>query len=151
MKPNIAVAAVICILCIAIVPRLNSQARDTDTVGTITQLENDGIKADLAHDISFAKRNLADDFVAGSSFGQWQTKASQLKDADDPVNNKTNSASLRDLKVNVYGDTAIARYVDTYDDIYHGEHRSRSVICTDTWVNQGGSWKQVAGHCSQAK
>jgi hypothetical protein len=141
----------ICLLCLMIVPLLNSQqGSDSDAVAAITEMENEGVKADLAHDTSWTKKNLADDYVAGTSFGEWETKASQLKDAENPAN-KTNSSALSDMKVNVYGNTAIARYVDTYDDVRNGQHRSRKVICTDTWVNEGGAWKQVADHCSQAK
>jgi hypothetical protein len=152
MKISVTALAASCLLCLTIVPLLYSQQpSDSDAVAAITKLENEGIKADLAHDTSFTKKNLADDYVAGTSFGDWETKASMLKDADDPANNKTNSASLSDMKVSVHGNTAIARYVDTYDDIHHGQHRSRKVICTDTWVNDGVAWKEVANHCSQAK
>ena len=152
MKAKVAAAAVICLVCAAIVPLLNGKGRDSDDVAaTITRMENEGTKADLAHDTSWLKKNAADDFIAGTSFGDWETKDSMLKDAEDTANNKTNSASLSEMKVKVYGDTAIARYVDTYDDIHHGEHRSRKVICTDTWVKQGGAWKEAASHCSQAK
>jgi Domain of unknown function (DUF4440) len=115
MSMKITAFAASCLLCVAIVPLLNSQqVSDSDTVAAITKLENEGVKADLAHDTSWAKESLADDYVAGTSFGEWETKASQLKDAENP-GNKTNSASLSDMKVNVYGNTAIARYVDTYD------------------------------------
>jgi Domain of unknown function (DUF4440) len=151
MPMKITPFAAMCLLCLAIVPLLNcQQANDSDAVAAITKLENEGMKADLAHDTSWVKKNVADDYVAGTSFGDWETKASMLKDAEDPAN-KLNSESLTDMKVNVYGNTAIARYVNTYDDMYKGQHRSRKVICTDTWVNESGAWKEVANHCSQAK
>ena len=149
MKPTI-VAAAICLMCVAAVPLLRSQDSDSSVVAAITQLENDGIKGALANDISVVKNNLTENYVAGTSFGKWETKASLIEDAKNPADNKTNSASLSDLKVNVYGNTtAVARFVNTYDDIYHGQHRSRSVMCTDTWVNDGGKWKLAADHCSQ--
>jgi hypothetical protein len=59
--------------------------------------------------------------------------------------------AARDLKVSAYGNTAIARYTLAYDDIHNGEHRARTVLCTDTWVKQGSAWQQVAAHCSQTK
>jgi hypothetical protein len=31
-----------------------------------------------------------------------------------------------------------------------GEHRTRTVLTTDTWVNEKGAWKMVASHSSQA-
>lgn len=130
----------------------NPSARGaSDTVAAITQLEKDGVKADLANDSSWVKKNLAQDFVAGDSFGDWETKAETVKDAEDTSKNKTSSASMSGLKVTAYRDAAIARYKETYDRLYHGEHRARSIICTDTWIDQGGAWKQAASHCSQTK
>lgn len=132
---------------------LGSQVKgdSSDTVAAITQLENDSVKADLANDVSWSKQNLADSFIGGSSFGEWQTKAEALKDAEDTAHNKTNSETMSNLKVSAYGNTAIARYTSAYDSLYHGEHRARTVICTDSWIKQGGAWKEVASHCSQAK
>ena len=59
--------------------------------------------------------------------------------------------SIRDLKVRAYGNTGIARYTMAYDDVHNGEHRARTVLCTDTWLKQDGAWKQLASHCSQTK
>jgi ketosteroid isomerase-like protein len=120
----------------------------TGTVAEITSLEQQGLKADLANDPAFMKAHYAEDYTSGSSWGVWDTKASMLKDISDPQANKTNSAEMSDLKVRAYGNTAIATYTDTYDQLYHGEHRARAVMCTDTWVKQG-TWKLVATHCSQ--
>ena len=151
-KKNFAVGGLMLLLCMAMTPLLNGKGNESgDAVATIERMENEGLKADLAHDTSWAKKNLADDFIGGTSFGEWETKDSMLKDAADTANNKTNSASISDMKVTVHGNTAIARYSDTYDATVHGEHRSRKVICTDTWVKDGGAWKEVADHCSQAK
>lgn len=123
----------------------------SDTVAAITQLEKESVKADLANDSSWVKKNLAQDFVGGDSFGGWATKAETVKDAEDTAKNKTSSASMSDLKVTAYRGAAIARYKETYDRMYHGEHRARSIICTDTWIDQSGAWKQAASHCSQTK
>jgi hypothetical protein len=53
---------------------------------------------------------------------------------------------VRELKVRVYGNTAVATYKDTYDIQFKGEHRSHTIIATDTFVKMGGEWKQVASH-----
>jgi hypothetical protein len=139
------------ILLTAVVPLLDSRTIGGDANAVIAQLENDGVKADLAKDTSWTKKNLVDDFIAATSFGKWETKASRLKDAEDPANNHYNRESLSDLKVNAYGNAAIARYTVAYDAVVHGEHRARTVICTDTWVKQGKAWKEVGQHCSQAE
>ena len=150
IKNSIAVAT--CLICVGILlPVLSSQTNSSDIVAAVTKLENEQVKAALANDVSYIKTNLSDDLIEGTSFGEWLTKASLLADSADPAKNKTNSMAISDLKVSVHGNAAIARYINTYDDLYHGKHRSRSVICTDTWVNEDGGWKLVANHCSQKK
>jgi hypothetical protein len=150
IKSSIAVA--ICLIGVGIVlPVLSSQTNSSDTVAAVTKLENDQVKAALANDVSFIKTNLSDDLIEGTSFGEWLTKASLVADGADPAKNKTNSMAISDLKVSVHGNVAIARYIDKYDDVYHGAHRSRSVICTDTWVSEDSGWKLLANHCSQKK
>jgi hypothetical protein len=117
-------------------------------IAEVTRLEQEGVKADLANDSSFAMQYYAQDYTGGSSWGTWDTKASILKDMSDTQANKTNKEEMSILKVRAYGNTAIANFNETYDSLYHGEHRARTVMCTDTWVKQG-TWKLVAGHCSE--
>ncbi|MGA2905786.1 MAG: nuclear transport factor 2 family protein [Candidatus Korobacteraceae bacterium] len=124
------------------------QKSGSGAVAEVTRLEQESVKADLKNDSSFAKEYYAEDFTSGSSWGTWDTKASVLKDMMDMQANKTNKEEMSDLKVRAYGNTAIATFTETYDSLYHGEHRMRTVMCTDTWVKQG-TWKLVAGHCSQ--
>lgn len=121
-----------------------------DAVATITRLTNEGVKASLANSREFFQKNYTDDFIGGTSFGDWETKAKILKDMQDPKN-KTNSMSIQNLTVKAYGDAGVARYEMKYDDILNGEHRSRTILCTDTWVKQGGAWKAAASHCSKLK
>jgi len=113
-------------------------------------MENDSVKADLAGDSSFIEKNYADDFTMGFSGGRWETKESMLADAKDTANNKMTSEQISDLKVRVYGDTAIATYKDSYDAMIRGEHRVKTVLSTDTFVRQHGVWKEVASHSSVA-
>ncbi|HYP05420.1 MAG TPA: nuclear transport factor 2 family protein [Bryobacteraceae bacterium] len=134
---------------------LGAQATGTDAgaVAAITKLEQDYVKAALANGAAFkdyTERHLADQFVGGSSFGRWETKADLIKDTVNPAN-KVKSMTMQDLKVSTHGSTAVARYRLTYDDMHNGEHRARTVLCTDTWSKQGADWKQLASHCSQTK
>ena len=130
----------------------DQSATNDAAIAAITQFENDAVKADLAGDASFFQKNYADDWTGGFSGGTWTTKASMLADMKDPSNNKMNSEEISDLKVRVYDkNTAIATYTDTYDGIVRGEHRVKTVLSTDTFVREGGVWKEVAGHSSVAK
>jgi ketosteroid isomerase-like protein len=126
------------------------KAVDPDAVAAITKLYNDSVKADLAGDSTFYQNWLADDWTGGSSRGTWDTKQSLLADMKDAKNNKTNSSSISELKVRVYGDVAIATYTTTYDALIKGQHYARTIISTDTLLRQNGAWKQIADHSSQA-
>ncbi len=121
------------------------------TVAAITQLENEQSKATVDNDSSWIEKNYADDWTGGFSGGIWTTKDSILNDAKDTANNKMNSDHISDLKVRVYGNTAIATYTDSYDGMVRGEHRVKTVLSTDTWVRMHGAWKEVASHSSVKK
>jgi Domain of unknown function (DUF4440) len=133
-------------------PALVSAQRgsDTEAVAAITKLENDAVKADLASEKTFYEKVLADDWSGGDSNGKFYTKAEMVKMMGDVSHNKTNSEAISDLKVRVYGRAAVATYKDTYDAMFEGQHRSRTVISTDTFVKMGTEWKQVASHASTA-
>ena len=123
----------------------------TDIVTTISNLENDAVKADLAGDADFYQKVLAEDWTRGDSDGTYFTKAVLLNLMADTKSIKTNSEQISELKVRVYGDTAVATYKDTYDLVIKGEHRAHSIIVTDTFVKMGSEWKQVASHGSESK
>ena len=122
-----------------------------DVVTAISNLENDGVKADLAGDPAFYQKVLAEDWTRGDSDGTYYTKAGLLNLMGEKNSIKTNSEKLSELKVRVYGDTAVATYKDTYDLLIKGEHRAHTIIATDTFVKMDGEWKQVASHGSEAK
>src|SRR5258708_26040848 len=62
-----------------------------DVVTAISNLENDGVKADLAGDPAFYQRVLAEDWTRGDSDGTYYTKAELLSLMADTKNTKTNS------------------------------------------------------------
>jgi len=131
-----------------------AQGKKLDAKGVeaaITKMEMDNVKADVAGDSSWMAREMADDYTMGTSWGVFETKSELVKDAADTANNKTNKREISDLKVRVYGEnTAIAIFRESYDLIIKGEHRTRKILTTDTWVNENGNWKLVASHSSQA-
>jgi ketosteroid isomerase-like protein len=131
------------------VGKKRSTTSQADAVTAITEMENAAVKADTSGDSSFVEKNYADNFTGGSSWGNWETKQAILADMKDSKNNKTNTEEISDLSVRLYGDTAIATYKSTYDSMYHGEHRARTILSTDTFVRQDGSWKEVASHSSE--
>lgn len=150
-KPAVALLA--CAVCLTIVVLLNQVSRsdDSDAAAAVAELEHQAVKADLATDRSFYENHLADNWTAGNSFGEWETKASLLKDMSDRRNHRMDSEAIGDLKVRVYGNTAIATYKQSYEMFDQGRRHARTVITTDTWVKQNGAWREVASHSSEAK
>ena len=145
----VSTAAILLLASVAVLK--NASAAGEDAVAAVTKLEHDAVKADLANDKAFYEKYLAKDWTGGDSAGQWFTKQAMLKMMDDTKNNKMNSEKISELKVRSYGDAAVAIYKDTYDAMVLGEHRTRTVLSTDTFVKMGGVWTQVASHSSQAK
>ena len=142
----------VCVIALFAAPSV-TRARtgaETDVVTAISKLENDGVKADLAGDPAFYQKVLAEDWTRGDSDGTLYTKAELLKLMADTKNFKTNSEKLSELKVRVYGNTAVATYKDTYDIVIMGEHRAHTIIATDTFIEVGDEWKQVASHGAEA-
>jgi hypothetical protein len=152
IKATDVLASAVAIVLLASVTVLRSaSAAGGDAVAAVTKLEHDAVKADLSDDKAFYEKYLVADWTGGDSSGQWFTKQSMLKMMDDTKNNKMNSEKISDLKVRSYGDAAVATYKDSYDAMVLGEHRTRTVLSTDTFVKIGGAWKQAASHSSQAK
>src|SRR5271156_164856 len=120
-----------------------------DAATAIINLENDAVEADLAGDPTFYQRVLAEDWARGDSDGTYYTKAQLLELMADSKKIKTNSEKLSELKVRVYGDTAVATYKNTYDILIMGQHRAHTIIATDTFVKMGSEWKEVASHGSE--
>lgn len=143
----VAVLALFCCLALSI----SVQSQDADIAEKIKQLQQDEVDAQMKNDVSWAQQHLADGFIEGHSWGEWETKADFIKDLQQKTN-KWTSGNISDMHVATFGSTAaVAHYKFTYDATFNGMHRARSVICSDTWVNDSGTWKSAATHCSVAE
>jgi len=133
---------------------LNTDYTGPGPVAKITQLVNDGVKADLAGDASFVEKNYYSDyfnyegdFTNGSSWGNWETRYSILADMRGGKI-KTNMEQISGLKVRIYGCCwAVATYKSTYDRVYKGEHQFRTNLTTDAFTcmtSLGNGWRVTA-------
>jgi uncharacterized protein DUF4440 len=143
----------VCIIALLAGPSVTpaQTGAEADAATVISDLENDAVKADLSGDPAFYQKVLAEDWTRGDSDGTYYTKAQLLNLMADTKNIKTNSEKLTELKVRVYGNTAVATYKDTYDILIMGQHRAHTIIATDTFVKMGDEWKQVASHGAEVK
>ena len=144
------ICAITLLGCLTLSINLNAQASG-DTADQIKQLQQDSRDAQMKNDASWAQQHLADGFVAGNSWGDWQTKDEFIKDLQGNKN-KWKSGNISDVKVATFGpNTAVSHYTFTYDAELQGKHRARTVICSDTWINHSGTWKTASTHCSLVK
>jgi hypothetical protein len=150
-NPALLIPAFVITLSVGLtVARAQSGLQD-GVVTAVSRLENNAVKADLAGDASFYQKVLTEDWTRGDSDGTFYTKAQVMKLMSTPGAFTTNSEKLSDLKVRVYGNTAVATYKDTYDIQIMGEHRAHSIVATDTFVKIGDERKQVGSHGSETK
>ena len=151
-KWSVSVLSVILVVATVVPATLAKKADSKSVEATITKMEMDSRKADMAgQNGSWMKAHNTDDYTMGTSWGAWEDNAELQKDAADTANNKSTKRDISDIKVSVYGNnTAIARYKESYDLMIKGEHRTRTILTTDTWVNEKGMWKLAASHSSQA-
>ena len=135
--------------CLAL--SINLQAQGGDVESQIKQLQQESRDAQMKNDASWAQQHLADGFIAGNSWGDWESREDYIKDLQNK-SNKWKSGNISDVKVATVGaNMAVSRYKFTYDAELRGKHRARTVICTDTWVNDSGTWKTAATHCSMVE
>jgi hypothetical protein len=141
------VFAVTLLGCFALSVNLYAQAGG-DVEQQIKHLQQESRDAQMKNDASWAQQHLADGFVAGNSWGEWETKEDFIKDLQNKTN-KWKRGNISDVQVATFGsNTAVSRYRFTYDAELRGKHRARTVICSDTWVNDSGTWKTASTHCS---
>jgi hypothetical protein len=138
------------VCCLAMAVAVVAQAGG-DTFAKIEQLEKDMRHAQMNSDATWYQQHLGDGYVEGHSWGEWATRDEAIKQMQDKAIQFT-KGEISDVKVATFGnETAIARYKFTYDATFSGTHRARSVICSDTWMKQSGSWKLVSDHCSHVE
>jgi len=145
------IAIAISLLCfLALGLSLNAQAGG-DVADQIKQLQQESRDAQMKNYASWAQQHLADGFVAGNSWGDWQSKEDFVKDLQNKKS-KWKTGNLSDVKVATFcPNAAVSHYTFTYDAELQGKHRARTVICSDTWLNDSGTWKTASTHCSMVK
>lgn len=146
MKTRMVVAVLALFTSLALSISVRSQ--DAGIAEKIKQLQQEKMNAQMKNDVSWVQEHLAEGFIAGHSWGKWETKADWVKNFQSKAN-KWTSANISDVHVATFGSTtAVTHYTFTYDATFNGTHRARPVICSDTWVNDSGTWKLAATHCS---
>jgi ketosteroid isomerase-like protein len=112
------------------------------TEQALVQMERDWTAAALNKDAAALDKILADDWVGQNPAGM-ATKTEALADLKSG-DNKVESETLGDMKVRVFGDTAVVTGSDEEKSSYKGKDTSGHYTWTDVFVRRHGRWQAAA-------
>jgi ketosteroid isomerase-like protein len=119
-----------------------TKGRNSDTEQALMQMERDWTAAALKKDTATLDKILADDW-AGQNPAGVATKGETLADLKSG-DAKLESETLGDMKVRVFGDTAVVTGSDDEKSSYKGKDTSGHYTWTDVFVKRHGRWQAVA-------
>jgi ketosteroid isomerase-like protein len=109
----------------------------------IKKLEMDRAAAVVKGDVAYVEKQTADDYMFINMFGQITDKK-QLVDAMKSGGLKLTADDLSDLKVRVYGNTAVVTGKSDIKGTMGGKDATGQSLFTRVFVKKGGTWQTVA-------
>jgi ketosteroid isomerase-like protein len=118
-------------------------SREQDIVAQIYELERQTRDAAIQRDAAFSQRMLSDDYLGVGPLGQFVTKADTIA-ARQHSQVKFDSIRISEMKIRVFGDTAVvtARAEVKGSDL--GEDFSGPYLYTRVWSKVNNEWKTVS-------
>jgi uncharacterized protein (TIGR02246 family) len=144
----------ICFLSLLLAAAVAVQAKepkaDSDAAvsQTLKATEQAWLDAEKNHDPTAFEKLVADDWVAITPDGKTQTKAERAAEIKAA---HVDSATLGDMKVRVFGDTAVVTGTDDEVTTTDGKKSSDHYVWTDVFVKRNGKWLGVASQTAQIK
>ena len=115
-----------------------------DTEAVLMKMERDAATALTKKDLAGFGSLFSEDAVVVGPDGTTQTKAQLLADIKSGAL-VIESTVISEMKVRVFGESAVATYITTDKGKYKGRDISGRYRWTDTFVRRGGKWHIVAG------
>jgi ketosteroid isomerase-like protein len=115
---------------------------------TLMQLERDWSQASLKKDIDTLNKIMADDWVNIDFQGKVVTKAQTIASLKSGLP-ATQAAGLGEMKVRVFGDSAIVTGSDTGKSGSKGKEVIEKYLWTDVFVRRNGRWQAVASQSTK--
>ncbi len=109
----------------------------------IKKLEMDRAAAVVKGDMAYVEKQTAEDYTFVNMFGQ-ATDKKQLLDQMKSGDLKLSADDISDVKVRVYGNTAVVTGKSTIKGTMHGQDASGQSLFTRVYVKKGGQWQTVA-------
>jgi ketosteroid isomerase-like protein len=126
-------------------------SKDEKVKQELMQLERDIGRANVNRDYDFFNRVEAEEFIFTDAGGGVTTKKEDLESVKGPASqdSKLLSYEVDDVKVMLYGKTAVVTGRATLKGIRKGEEWSGQSRFTDVFVWRDNRWQIVAGHSSR--
>lgn len=109
----------------------------------IKKLETDRAAAVVKGDLATLEKQTSDDYTLVNVFGQMSDK-SQMINAFKSGQSKLTTDEISDMKVRVYGDTAVVTGKVEVKGMMGGKDVSGQAAFTRIYVKKGGHWQSVA-------
>ena len=109
----------------------------------IKKLETERAAAVVKGDMAVLDKHTSDDYTLINANGQVSTKAQMLEGFKSGANKLTQD-DVSDMKVRVYGDTAVVTGKVTVKGMMGGKDATGSALYTRVYVKKGGEWVSVA-------
>ncbi len=139
------------VLALAALGQCSAQRSKDDSQQTkLLVMERLWNEAQVNRDARALDSMIASDFVNTEYDSEVSDKAKFLADIKDPQFNLT-SLNIQDLKVSMYGDSAIVVGIYHTKGSYQGKPYEHWGRFTDTWVFTEGRWQCAASHTSLLK
>jgi hypothetical protein len=135
------IALVLITVSLLVVPLAWSQGGNAEQ--QIKTANNNLITAVLKADTDTLEKLLADDYTGVRGDGSVLTKAQEIeKYKSGAIKYETNE--IKDLKIRVYGHTAVSTSLSSSKNIRDGQQHIGTTRNIRVWVKQNGNWKCVA-------
>lgn len=135
------IAVVIITLSLLVVPLAWTQGGNAEQ--QIKKLTDELRVAQLKADTNTVEKLYAEDYTAIRGDGTLQTKAQEIESLKSKMLTYE-KIDVQDLKIRVYGNTAVATNLVFSKGITNGKPRNINIRSTRIWVKRNGNWKSVA-------
>jgi ketosteroid isomerase-like protein len=129
---------------------LFAQLKMSKAAQALVQMEREWSDADVKKDVAALTRIMADDWTGIDFQGAVLTKAQALGEvAKQSDATETSTTTLGQMKVRIFGNTAIVSGTEIETSQYRGKDSSGKYIWTDVFVQHKGRWQAVSSQSTK--
>jgi ketosteroid isomerase-like protein len=143
MATRVVVAATFALAAVTAAPAWTQMGGTASVEEQIKKMERDRAAAVVKADIATLEGLTSDDYILINANGQLSNKAETMNNIKTGVI-KLTSNEVSDMKVRVYGDTAIVTGKSTAKGSIGGRELKGPVMFTRVYVKKNGKWQSVA-------